>query len=298
MLDHPDLVARCSVIQRKLVDRLGTVLERYPIDSYIQNLRSISEVGKYQLRDSNVFHVFNSLSEQDSSCAQMYNATAVVMLIRSSATEILDMGLTADVIQLCYENFDRILDNVESGEITYMTFPSDQFDKDLSAALLHLVCVGAQKIHKVHFPNHSVKRHPITWFRIVRQVGYRGILYEMHTDSNDPNLMEDFSETGWTDFYRRVAALLEKNQVQGVIGSSWFFDPTLETISPRLSYLRRIVVGNGGISVRGRSDESSVESATRTSPTRRDLYQAGEYQPTSYTLVWPRSALISWANQK
>jgi len=69
----------------------------------------------------------------------------------------------------------------------------------------------------------------------------------------------------------------------------------LKDVSPRLAYLRDIVMSNGGISLKAGSDESSIESATRTSATRRSLYSEGKYIPTAYTLVWPRDKILQWA---
>lgn len=115
----------------------------------------------------------------------------------------------------------------------------------------------------------------------------------MHTDSNDPHLMADFNQEGWIRFYKRVSDMLEiYPHVKGVFGSSWFFDPILEDISPRLVYLRIIVTDNGGKLFHIGSNDQSIKDATQKSQIRRKLCQEGKYIPTS---IWPRKNLIAWA---
>jgi hypothetical protein len=118
----------------------------------------------------------------------------------------------------------------------------------------------------------------------------------MHTDSNDPELMSDFNPEGWERFYRRTAALLELHtRVRGVFGVSWFFDPELETISPRLAYLRTKVTRNGGRLFRLGPSAQSRADATARSEMRRRLVAEGRYAPTRYLLILPRGPLMQWA---
>jgi hypothetical protein len=126
----------------------------------------------------------------------------------------------------------------------------------------------------------------------------RGVMpvYAMHTDLNDAELLREFCPDGWIRFYRRVASLLEKQaEVKGIFGTSWFFDPKLESISPHLTYLRTIVTNNGGAVFYGGSSCQAVKDATLKSRTRRRLYEEKKYLPASYTVIWPRRKLISWA---
>ena len=72
----------------------------------------------------------------------------------------------------------------------------------------------------------------IAW---VQTGGWRPWL-ETHTEARD---LSDFNEAGWERNWAAAAALLKtRPELAGVIGSSWFFDPPLEAISPRLTYLR------------------------------------------------------------
>lgn len=117
--------------------------------------------------------------------------------------------------------------------------------------------------------------------------------FGIHTDSRD---VSEFHEEGWLACYRRIAELLAiYPNISGVVGTSWFFDPQILDVSPRLSYLQTIPLTGGAIAIRNGPGDLHTERATATSPTRRALYEAGKYTPVCFTIVWPRSALINWS---
>jgi len=125
---------------------------------------------------------------------------------------------------------------------------------------------------------------------------YFGTSLRFHVDSR---WLVDFDVEGWTRFYVDVADLLEADPGRaGMISTSWFFDPALADVSPRLSYLIDIPRSGGAKIVRHKSTDFDVASATATSPTRRARYEAGEYAPVAYTFVWERSDLLKWAEER
>ena len=69
----------------------------------------------------------------------------------------------------------------------------------------------------------------------------------------------------------------------------------MATISPNLAYLRERPESNGAQFFHDGSNAESIENAIRLSEERRKLYEAGEYTPTDYMLVWARKDLIRWA---
>jgi hypothetical protein len=125
--------------------------------------------------------------------------------------------------------------------------------------------------------------------------GFRPCL-ELHAH---PDYLEEFNVQGWEQTYHRLAELLEANpQFKAVIASSWFRDPALAAISPRLGYLRDFPCRRGArLFVTGR-DERGTSGALARSPTRRRLFENGQYVPTIHLLVWPRSALLAWHQGK
>ncbi|HEY1238405.1 MAG TPA: hypothetical protein VGE91_08700 [Solirubrobacterales bacterium] len=116
-----------------------------------------------------------------------------------------------------------------------------------------------------------------------------------HTETR---YLDEFDEDGWEATYRNAASLLRRHtEVAGVAGYSWFYDPEVERISPRLAYLRRRPLEGGAILLRGRSSDFDVRNALAKSETRRRLYEAGRYSPVGYQMVWLRRDLIRWADR-
>ena len=181
------------------------------------------------------------------------------------------------------------------------TYEKDTFCKDFALCNLRLIPAGAQKIHLSTLRNTFLfKGGPAQFIRgiafITIKLGGFSPLFEMHAHAEDPHLMSEFNEDGWAQFYKRVSKILENQpNVRGIFSSSWYFDPVLRTISPKLVYLRRTVTDNGGRLFYVGSDDQSIENATMKSLTRRTLYQRGKYMPTKYLVVWPRQSLIDWA---
>ena len=85
--------------------------------------------------------------------------------------------------------------------------------------------------------------------------------------------------------------------MRGLFGSSWFFDPDLERVSPGLLYLRRVPELGGAKLFRMGSTSQDIEMATRTSERRKALCRDGAYVPTRYVFIWARDDLIRWAEQ-
>jgi len=83
--------------------------------------------------------------------------------------------------------------------------------------------------------------------------------------------------------------------IKGVYGTSWYYDPKVEEVSPKLAYIREI---GKRFEVRFfymGTNEHCINDATLKSPTRRKLFQEGKYLPTNYLLIVPRRKLIQAA---
>ena len=122
-----------------------------------------------------------------------------------------------------------------------------------------------------------------------------GCWLENHTDSRE---LGDFNPEGWEKMWAHAAAILKtRPHLAGAIGSSWFYDPQLEEVSPRLAYLRQMPLANGAFSIHQGPHPIHTERASAKSPTRRALIELGQYVPCSYVIAWPRRSLIQWAER-
>ena len=123
--------------------------------------------------------------------------------------------------------------------------------------------------------------------------GGTGVWFRDHTDRED---LSEFNEEGWDRYYVRVAELLlRRPEIRGLVGTSWFYDPKVAVISPRLAYLQHRPLERGAFLMKHRSNQYDIDQATLTSKTRRGKYEDGSYLPTSYSLLWARNELIAWA---
>ncbi|WP_336973161.1 hypothetical protein [Sphingobium aromaticiconvertens] len=115
----------------------------------------------------------------------------------------------------------------------------------------------------------------------------------------DPRYLEDFNRDGMAAYYREAGELLMQHpDVYGFICKSWFMDPQLEQVSPRLGHLSSVPLSAGAFVINSTPTAKDIERATKTSPTRRSLYESGAYRPQATTLVWPRKGMIAWAKSQ
>jgi hypothetical protein len=130
-------------------------------------------------------------------------------------------------------------------------------------------------------------------FRYVAARAWRPWL-EVHTEARH---LADFNEEGWNRAWATAAAICKRRpELAGMIGSSWFYDPPLTEISPRLAHLRLNPLNGGAWMVHQGPGEIHTERAATASPTRKAMIDSGEYVARAWMMVWPRKALIRWAD--
>ena len=133
-----------------------------------------------------------------------------------------------------------------------------------------------------------------TRFFLSKGSGFRP-WYESHWDRR---LIRSFTPQGYDQCYLHIAELLELNpEVKGMMGSSWWFDPALEAISPNLTFLRKVPLDNGAQLFRVGSSTAATQAAIHLSAERKRLYDAQYYRPTNYLLAWARKDMLDWANR-
>jgi hypothetical protein len=180
-------------------------------------------------------------------------------------------------------------------------YDDDYFAKDVRYALGLTVPCGALQIDlsysvgpKLILRDIRASRSLAAASAYLRARGW-GRWYNDHLDLRD---MSEFTPAGWTACFARFAEVLALNPtVRGVTGISWFYDPKVAEISPRLAYVQVTQTENGAFLANMGTDAHHVENATVRSPIRRRLYEEGKYLPTCYLLAWPRGPLLRWAER-
>lgn len=234
--------------------------------------------------------------------AEQLNAWAASLLcdLIAHAPQRLSRARTpASVLPYTAAAFSRILDDVEREPDAPRSLENDVFLKDLGICSLEMFPCVAQVVNKnAGVPRKVAARN---FFRATSHLLSLGLrtnfrfkrFFAIHTHTP---MLEGFTPEGWDLCYLLIADLLKQYpDHQGMMGASWFYDPMLGDISPRLSYLREAPLSGGALLLRVGQSPGDVANATATSELRRKLYQSGKYHPTSWLLVWHRDHLLPWA---
>ncbi len=229
------------------------------------------------------------------------NRLLVTQLALGLDTTLHSRRLTPELLSLVPAAAARLLAHLRDGVDAAYVYPSDYFVKDLRFAAGLTVPGGAEVLDLRSHPGQRVsmqllrRRPSLASLRALLSGSRFDPWFRIHTEKR---YLRHFHEPGWDVFYRRVAGLLVQHpQVRGVVGTAWFFDPQLDAISPRLGYLRN-PLARGAFLVAGKTSEFDIVSATTNSQARTQLYEQGRYTPVPHTLVWPREALLRWADAR
>lgn len=204
-------------------------------------------------------------------------------------------NLPQSILSLMPAAVARLAESLEKPSDEIYDESSDLYRKDLRFVIGQAIPCGAQDVDLFSSaPWTTLLKNPSvqTVSRYLSAGGW-GVWFRIHTD---PRNTGEFDEAGWRRCYKRIADLLESRpDVRGMVGTSWFYDPQLLSISPRLAYLQNDPLSGGAFMLRNGPGEIHTQRATLTSPSRRKLYEDGKYLPICWSVLWPRKELIAWA---
>lgn len=283
----------CLSTLTKQLDTLVSISKK-PVD--LEKIIASLDVSYGEHIDTYVPEFFDlQLKQMDENTKALTQKIVILQCALNHWSKIFE-GNYADSIVVQYrKTFNRFLATCETKD-GWSKELDDYYYKDLSMALRIMFPAGAQVTEtssgfgiKQGLKGNIVDSVRFLWLSLI-QGGCKGY-YQIHTHT--PELSE-FNPQGWNDCYLRIAEMLELNpQVKGIFGGSWFYDPQLKDISPRLMYLQSVPLENGASSFYTHDDTSG--NAIYSSKTRRKLHEEGKYTPRSYLLIWPREAMIQWA---
>ncbi|MFA6303865.1 MAG: hypothetical protein WC627_12145 [Legionella sp.] len=209
-------------------------------------------------------------------------------------------NLPNSVVLEIYHQCQRISNSIMANDIHYQSLSNDIFLKDMGICGLYVFPCKAQIVDSYSgIPRSFVFSNDLKQFikLIVLAAINHGKFspyYQLHL--HEP-LISNLNEPNLTYCFLLVADLLRCNpSCLGLIGISWFYDPEIKRITPHLAYLQDIPAAGGALFFRIGQLPQDIQNATKFS-NRRQLYEKGEYVPTSYMMIWPRKKLLSWATQ-
>lgn len=180
----------------------------------------------------------------------------------------------------------------------WLAIDQDLFQKEFGLATLRLYAAGAQLLDfRCGVPRSTVMKGGLAGaagkLATMARLGGFHPYFQIHTHSFN---LDAFNEAGWEECYACCAEMYAVHpEVLGMYGSSWFYDPALAAISPRLAYLRDTPCNNGAALMFVVKGGEAIANATSTSASRRALFEEGKYMPTNYMLIWGRAAQRGWA---
>jgi hypothetical protein len=232
----------------------------------------------------------------------VFNRAVVAYTASTLPYKIADLSLPADVVSEMPAALERLHAFLSlPGDADY-DLPHDYFLKDIRFAAGWTVPCGAQVVDlrsKIRLGTGIAALRTERSLRLAPRLLRRATIAPWFRPHTESRFLDDFNEAGWDRTYLRVASLLQRHpKVIGMAAYSWFYDPQLDDISPRLSYLRKRPVERGAILVRGGTSPTDVANATQTSATRQRLHEAAEYIPVAHELLWLRDDMLRWATER
>jgi hypothetical protein len=206
----------------------------------------------------------------------------------------------SESLALWDEAMGRIRATLRKRSDADLDYPSDLWAKDIALASGRMWHAGAVLIEPRTGPSRRwlLQGGVPTLLRgaaaLVAMGGHYPI-YEIHIANHT---FPYFRPEGWAESYRRIArALARDREAKGIFARSWFFDPALQRVSPNLAYLRQFPLERGAVFLKARTTEEGRQNALWNSAPRRALYEAGEYDPQEYLMIWPRRAMLAWLSR-
>ncbi|MFZ3103377.1 MAG: hypothetical protein WA096_01530 [Smithella sp.] len=271
-------------------------------DEILLNLPQYARMGDFRQPVEKIEVIFLKKAAHLSQDEQTTLRHALVAKLALNLPKIIDkLNLPSSILELYPDAFERLADFLKRPSVDAYNVTSDYFRKDIRFVLGLSIPCGALVVDMTS--RVALRSLILSVFRsnkanvIIRYAiaGGNGYWFRGHVDSR---YLTEFNEIGNDNFYLYVAELMErKKEIRGYVGTSWYFDPQLLKISPRLAYLQERPRTGGAFFLRHGTQQSDIAMAIKTSETRRRLYQEGKYIPVCYSMLWPRKELLAWADQ-
>jgi hypothetical protein len=300
--DSETVDALADPVRRGVGREYPGLLYEFPLSLAVDSFSTLRAYAEYGRVPRGLWNSLNQLRVRygEGSLAWYNKALLRFFVENFAATKSLDR-YPRSINAIYAKHMERIAREFSALPDEYYRWDNDLFRKDLAVARQKLVPCGAQLIDvRSGIGRRDMLRgglrHATRFLVFVRRtLGGRFPLYQMHMDNR---LVLEFNPRGWASCYRRVAEMIERDgEVLGLSGASWWFDPALRKISPRLAYLHDIPTQNGAQAFDLGEDEQSTQLAITNSKERRTALEQGHYRPRKFIVIWPRSALLAWAKK-
>ena len=278
------------------------LLPNFPESQYYETLKDFPLTANYHIIPPSLRDNLDDIkSKYGQKTTAIYHKLTLCFLIKEALEDPrLKEDFPESIVSFYNRHFTWVLQNIQNNtDDAYYEYSNDLFLKDLNVCSLRMFPFGAHTVELAAMSRRFIVDYGIRQLLeassfYVAKMRSNTPFYHIHLDTR---WVADFNQIGWYRFFKTMAEMLKRNpHIKGVFGSSWFYDPHLEKISPGLSYLRRMPEQGGAKVFKFGSTALDITNATYKSPARKKMYEEGQYLPTSYIFIWPRYELMQWAD--
>jgi hypothetical protein len=297
MLLDPIVLSATRVLQR-LTERLSGSINTSTIANFVKYAQELAPLDHYKFFPEKARLLIPHGKLADGvEASKLFLKAAIIHGTLETLTSERFAQLPSRVRSQQIRQLERIVaDGNDTPE--WLRVDHDIFYKEFGIATLRLYVAGSQLVdYRCGIPRSVLFKGGLRALlknaaAISRLGGFR-MYFQIHTHKL---MLDSFNEEGWNECYLCCAELYRIHpEVLGMYGSSWFYDPALDTISPRLSYLRKIPASGGAELFFMEEGGSSTNNSLATSATRRKLYDEGKYSPKGYMMAWGKAKQMAWA---
>lgn len=294
--EHQRAEALCSTLAERLATAAPGIWQSFV---HIAKLEAIGTSGCSisRLPPKEIIRALRSIPPAAPGARDVLARYCMASLIADDTLVNGTLTLPASVKALHTAEVRRILAAIEDDQAR-VDIGEDRWKKNLAILTHRLIPVGAEFAD----PTSGIPRGMLLKGDLAQRLGLlRTVildtggfhpLLELHAH---PDSLERFHPEGWIETYHRLAEILALNpSYRGVMASSWFRDPALSSISPKLSYLRDYPLRHGARMFLTAMDAEGTSGALARSPTRQRLFREGRYVPKIFMMIWSRRALLDW----
>lgn len=285
-----------QVSERELFATHQQLFQNGKIQELLINQCNLIALQRPKYRDELQFfeNRFEEIFGQDSRIC--FNQLIVYKLYLDNFNKIDNQNLPEEVNTLIKEDFARIIKFTAKKKDDFLTIKNPIFLSYLEELCFARYPLGNQSVTVTGFSRKLVlKQKPIDIIKFILiscHLPGNSPLFELHFN---PHRMRQFNHKGWLDVFRLGGEMLKSRpEIKGIMGASWFFDPSLEKISPELNYLRDMISEIGGMFFFEGQTEQDKENSFSMSKVRKEAFEKGIYTPSSYIVIIPRKSLLSW----
>jgi hypothetical protein len=252
--------------------------------------------AKYSVLAPALLGVRAQIAESDEDLKAALARFAVAGLVANFNPAESKLCLPAAIVGLYPRELERMRRHLQSVDGYHNDVLSDSVCKDIAILSHRMIPVGAEYAQ----PGAAIPRavllrggpgQLLRGLRAIFMGGGRTGYLELHAHTD---ALQDFNPDGWQLTYRNLAELIQLNpELRGWYSSSWFLDPAVSEISPRLAYLRRTPGSLPLTYLYVGEDREGTSGALSRSPTRQILFREGRYTPRIFMRICPRSIALS-----